>query len=236
MSETTRRTSGRSIPVIGIAGGIGSGKSSVARALASLGALVSESDVQIRAALETEDIKRTLEQWWGAEVFNDSGDIDRSAIAKIVFNDPQQRTRLEALLHPYALLARTALIEQGEREGVPAVVIDAPLLFEADLDAECDAIIYVDTPRETRVKRLQETRGWDEQELARREKAQLPLEQKRKKSDHVLINEGDEADLHSKVRSLLARIRQAFLQDRQAHPSGSRPASSRRLPPGPHES
>ena len=206
------RSSGRSIPVVGIAGGIGSGKSTVARELQALGALVSDSDVQIRAALETEDVKRTLTQWWGDRVLNDEGDVDRSAIAKIVFNDPAQRQRLEDLLHPYPLRARTAMIERGEEEGAACVVIDAPLLFEVGLDQECDAVIFVDTPRETRLARLRETRGWSEQELDRREKAQLPLEHKRQNSEYSVINTGDEQDLREQVRDVLARIQSAFNQ------------------------
>ncbi len=218
-SAPQARSSGRAIPVVGIAGAIGSGKSSVARALASLGALVSDSDAQIRLALETDAVKRTLVEWWGDGVLDERGSVDRSKIARIVFNDPEQRARLEALLHPYALRARDELIEQGEREGAPCVVIDAPLLFEAGLDSECDAVVFVDASREIRLGRLRKNRGWDESELDRREKAQLPLEHKRRNSDHVILNEGDEADLHERVRALLAQIRLAFSQARDARPS-----------------
>lgn len=211
MTRPPQRSSGASVPVIGIAGGIGSGKSSVARHLASLGALVSDSDAQIREALQTQPVRDELRRWWGQRVFDESGRIDRSAVARIVFADPRERERLEALLHPYALRARERVIEQGEREGAPCVVIDAPLLFEAGLDAGCDAIIFVDTPREIRLQRLRATRGWDEQELDRREKAQLPLEQKRARSEYTLVNEGDEAALREQVRHTLALIREAFL-------------------------
>ena len=212
MTGAPERSSGASIPVVGIAGGIGSGKSSVARELASLGALVSDSDAQIREALETHAIRAELRRWWGEGVLDEDGRVDRSAVARIVFNDPGERERLERLLHPYALRARERIIERGERDGAPCVVIDAPLLFEAGLDAGCDAVIFVDTPRETRVERLRESRGWDEGELDRREKAQLPLEQKRAKSDYVVVNEGDEADLRAQVQHTLARIREAFFR------------------------
>jgi len=215
-----QRSSGRSIPVIGIAGGIGSGKSSVARALGTLGALVSDSDLQIRAALETKDVQETLRSWWGDRAMTSDADVNRSAVAKIVFNDPAERERLETLLHPYALRARTTLIERAERERAPCVVIDAPLLFEAGLDGECDAVIFVDAAPETRLARLRETRGWDQIELIRREKAQLPLEQKRSNSDHVIINEGEEADLLDSVRAVLTQIRQDF-SDANARPGCS---------------
>lgn len=210
MNASRERSSGRAVPVIGVAGGIGSGKSSVARILGSLGALVSDSDAQIRDALKTEEVKRVLTGWWGEGVLDEHGEVDRSAVARIVFADPAQRERLEGLLHPYALRAREETIRRAEREGAPAVVVDAPLLFEAGLDRTCDAVIFVDTPRETRLARLRETRGWDEQELDRREKAQLPLEHKRENSDYVVINTGDERDLRTRVEAVFAQIKQAF--------------------------
>ncbi len=203
-------STGRRVPVIGLAGGIGSGKSTVARALASLGCLVTDSDAQTRAALARDDVKQRLKEWWGADVFGDDGQIDRSAVARIVFADDEQRRRLEALLHPFARTARDEIIERAERESAPAVVIDAPLLFEAGLDDECDRVIFVDTPRAARLERVQKTRGWDESELARREKAQLPLEEKRRRSDDILVNAGPEEDLLSRVEALLGEIRKAF--------------------------
>ncbi|MFI4898285.1 MAG: dephospho-CoA kinase [Phycisphaerales bacterium JB059] len=190
---------------------MGSGKSSVARHLAALGALVSDSDAQIREALTTDDVRDELRRWWGEGILDDRGRVDRSAVARIVFRDDDERARLEALLHPYALRAREQIIKQGERERAPCVVIDAPLLFEAGLDAGCDAIIFVETPREIRMKRLRVPRGWDEHELDRREKAQLPLEQKRARSEYTVVNDGDEAALQEQVRRTLALIREAFL-------------------------
>lgn len=82
------------------------------------------------------------------------------------------------------------MIARTDRRTTPAVIVDAPLLFEAGLDKECDAVVFVDTPRDSRLKRVQETRGWDEAELTRREKAQLPLEEKRKRADVVIANDG----------------------------------------------
>ncbi len=204
------RRSGRLVPVIGLAGGIGAGKSAVARALASLGCLVTESDAQTRAALADEAVRHTIVEWWGEGVLDAGGAIDRSALARIVFNDPRERARLETLLHPFAHRARDEIIERAEREHAPAVVIDAPLLFEAGLDAGCDRVVFVDAPRELRLERVRTTRGWDADELDRREKAQLPLEDKRRRSDDILVNAGHEEDLIPRVEALLSEIRQAF--------------------------
>ena len=111
------------------------------------------------------------------------GRVNRKAVAEIIFRDATQRQRLEALVHPLLRAGRAGLRERAK--GAKAVVIDAPLLFEAGVDAECDTVIYVDSPREQRLARVRATRGWDEPELERREASQLPLEQKRRRSAHL---------------------------------------------------
>lgn len=218
---TASRSGGRRVPVIGLAGGIGSGKSAVARAFAALGCLVTDSDAQTRAALERDEVRRELVSWWGEGVLDGSGAIDRSRVAHIVFADAGQRARLEALLHPFARRARDEVIARAERENAPAVVIDAPLLFEAGLDAECDRVIFVETPRGTRLARVREARGWDPAEVDRREKAQLPLEEKRRRSDDILVNAGREEDLIPRVEALLSEIRKAFQIGRRSRRSSS---------------
>src|SRR5262249_18926182 len=160
------------------------GKSTVARILADLGCVVVNSDEAGRAALRDPKIKQSLTEWWGAGILDQAGEIDRSKVAHIVFNDPAQRRRLEQLTHPW--------IEHRRREqfsaaspGTPALVIDAPLLFEAGLDRLCDAVIFVDAPRESRMTRVEAARGWKASELAKREDSQMPLDQKRLRADYV---------------------------------------------------
>ena len=191
--------------VIGLAGGIGAGKSEVARILARLGCVVIDSDAEARRVMERPDIRRTLVEWWGETVLNPEGGVDRSAVAKIVFADPRQRRRLEELIHP---LIKTARAEFIARAGdAPAVVVDAPLLFEAGVDAECDAVIFVDAPRELRLQRVRTARGWDEAELARREAAQMDPEQKRRRSHELIVNDGSPQALTERVADALTRIR-----------------------------
>src|SRR5690606_3719789 len=88
-------------PVIGLAGGIGSGKSTVARMLAELGCTVSDSDAAARAALEDHDVRKRIVDQWGDAILDSGGRIDRSKLAAIVFNDPAQRRLLEAITHPW---------------------------------------------------------------------------------------------------------------------------------------
>lgn len=191
-------------PVIGLSGGIGAGKSTVGRMLADLGCVVVDSDAAGRAALRDTGIRGEIVGWWGDVVLDDDGMIDRGRIAAIVFADPAQRRRLEALVHPW-IEARRLEAFAAAPPGAPALVIDAPLLFEAGLDGACDATIFVDASRSTRLARVAE-RGWDDTELRRREESQLPLDVKRDRADHVLDNDGDLVALRDRVRRLLNHI------------------------------
>lgn len=174
--------------VIGLAGGVGAGKSAVASAFASLGCLVADSDAQARAALQRPEVVRTLVEWWGKSVLDADGGVDRSRVASIVFERPEERRRLEGLIHPLVRETRGALIDRASTEGAPAVIVDAPLLFEAGLDSECDAVVFVSAPREVRLARVARSRGWDARELDRREAAQWPVEKKRAACGYEIDN------------------------------------------------
>lgn len=192
--------------LIGLAGGIGSGKSTVAQAFAELGCLVSDSDRASREALQRPDVRDRLVSWWGDRALGKDGQIDRAAVAAIVFSEESERKRLESLIHPIVRESREALLDRAARAGAPAVIVDAPLLFEAGLDRECDAVVFVHTPRNVRLERVRETRGWDEEEMNRREKVQLPLDDKRKRSDHEIVNDADPGRLVAAARRTLDQI------------------------------
>ena len=193
------------LPIIGLTGGIGSGKSTVATILGRLGCVVADADVNAKTALQEEDVREQLVQWWGEQVIDDAGNVDRSAVASIVFRDQAERERLESLLHPKA---RAMQNEQFDRAPIDtiALVIDAPLLLEAGLDALCDAIIFVDAPKDACLQRVQKNRGWDAKEMELREVAQLPLDTKRHSADYVVINEGDLHEVKRQVEQVLTDI------------------------------
>lgn len=192
--------------VIGIAGGIGAGKSAAARALGDLGCLVSDSDREAKAELDEPEVRAQLVEWWGGQILGPDDRVDRAAIASVIFEQPAERRRLEALIHPRLRHKRAALRAHAEQIGAPAIVIDAPLLFEAGLDAECDAVVFVDAPREQRLARVRSARGWDEAELDRREQAQRPLAEKRAGSTVVVLNDGDERALRAGVAEFFRRL------------------------------
>ncbi len=192
-------------PIIGIAGGIGAGKSSVARILAELGCVVSESDVLARAALREVPIRDQLVRWWSEKILDGDGEIDRSKVASIVFADAGQRRKLEQLVHPWVEERRREHFAHSPQD-VPAFVIDAPLLFEAGLDAECDAVIFVEASPAARLGRVAASRGWNEGELAKREESQMGLDEKRRRADYVVENNGDWSELKEQVRGILNQI------------------------------
>lgn len=194
-------------PVIGLCGGIGSGKSTVARMLGELGGLVIDSDALNREALERPEVVQKLREWWGEPVVSADGRVDRRSLGRIVFGDAAARKRLESLTHPLIAARRSAMIQQGLQDpAVTAIILDSPLLFESNLDRLCDSIIFIETSEDQRLRRLQRTRGWDEHELHRRERWQTPLAEKRSRSGFTIRNSGSLEQLRRQVAHTLARI------------------------------
>lgn len=196
-------------PILGLAGGIGSGKSTVARLMGTLGGYVIDADAIAREALQRPEVRRELVEWWGAEVLDAEGRVDRKRLADRVFHDPPQRQRLEGLIHPLVQRERVERVAAARADpSVRFIVLDVPLLFEVGLDKECDRIVFVNADRQTRLERVRRTRGWDERELERREKNQWPMDRKRAASHDIIVNNGDEAQCLEQVRSILKRILQ----------------------------
>ena len=194
-------------PIIGIVGGIGSGKSFVASLFGEFGCLVINSDEQVRQAYDREDVRAMICDWWGAAVFNADGTVNRAAIARNVFTDPAERRRLEQLLHPLVGQMRDELMAAaGNNPAIHAFVWDTPLLVEAGLSGRCDALVYVDTPAEMRLERVRRTRGWSEIEWAEREKSQSPLDKKREMAKYIVRNTAGADEVRLQIREVLSRI------------------------------
>lgn len=195
-------------PIIGLVGGIGAGKSTVASVLRELGCLVSDSDELARASFRDPAVIRRLQERWGSGILAAEGSIDRRAVAGIVFADAAERCFLESIVHPWIERRRAAQFAAAP-PGTPALVIDAPLLLEAGLGPQCDAVLFVDAPRPVRLARVMAARGWDDAELARREAAQWPLDRKRAASSQVIENDGDLAGLREQLGRVLEGLRRS---------------------------
>ena len=193
------------IPTIGLIGGIGAGKSVVAKFLEDLGCVVANADDNANNVWKQQDVLDQVLDWWGSEVLLSDGSVNRSKIASIVFQEEQERARLEELLHPKIRALQDEQFDAAPAE-TTAYVIDAPLLIEAGLEELCDALIFVDTSKKIRASRVQETRGWDTLELERREAVQIPLDMKRLSADYVVCNEGSRGEALSQIQAILKNI------------------------------
>ena len=194
-------------PVIGLAGGIASGKSLVADILAELGAGVIDADKLTHEVLHSEEVRRQIQKWWGPDTSDEAGLLDRRKLAEIVFNDPAKRKKLEGLTHPRVNELRDQRMNELKAdERIHAIVLDIPLLFEVGQNALCDQVIFVEVDENARIQRASEQRGWDAAELRRRENLQTPLDIKRERSDHVVENNSDINTLRERVASVYHQI------------------------------
>ena len=200
-------------PVIGLLGGVGSGKSFVARLMQARGAAVLDADRAGHEVLREPEVIAAARQRWGDAIFGPDGHIHRPALARIVFAPTPagaaELAYLESLTHPRIgrrLEQEINRLARGDRP--TAIVLDAPVLLKAGWNKFCERIVFVDAPLAIRVDRVRE-RGWTAEDLARREAAQESLELKRSLSDVVIDNggpvESTEAELDRVWPSLVAQ-------------------------------
>jgi dephospho-CoA kinase len=189
------------MPVIGLIGGIGAGKSRVAALWAELGATVLDADAIGHALLDQRPARDEALARFGPGILVPSAGsvepprIDRRALGALVFEHPGALRDLERILHPRMRRTFERAIARAIRKGqARAVVLDAAILLEAGWNDLCDRVVFVETPEDQRRQRLAEQRGWSPETLAARERAQWPLDQKLHAADAVLRNDsGPEA-------------------------------------------
>jgi dephospho-CoA kinase len=190
--------------VVGLIGGIGSGKSQVAAAFARHGARIIAGDQLAHAALRDPEVRARVAARWGQDVLDEYGEIDRRRLGAIVFADSAELKALEAITHPWIHRRIRDEMEAARADlRVPLIVLDAAIMLEAGWNDGCDRLIYIDAPRETRLERVARQRGWTEKEVAAREQAQLPLTEKVIRADHVIDNSASLEHLNRQVNDLL---------------------------------
>lgn len=187
--------------IIGITGGISSGKSTVSRMLASLGAEIIDADEMCHRLILVNKVKSKIIERFGETVQNIYGKIDRSRLAEIVFQDKTCLDDLCNILHPIVIEQIRSKIAEIEKRGRRrAIVIDAALLEESDLSLMCDFMIFVNTVSDHRVSRSKISRHWHDGELEKRERFQMSLEDKRKKADYVIDNNFTEENTFRQIK------------------------------------
>jgi dephospho-CoA kinase len=192
--------------LVGLTGGIGSGKSTVARMLEQRGAVVFDADVLARAVVEpgTPGHAAVIERF-GANVLAPGGELDREALASIVFADPAARRDLEAIVHPEV---RRLFAEGSEAyEGTERIVVlSAPLLVETGMHTAFETLLVVSATPQTQIERLMRDRGMSEDAIRARIAAQAPLEAKAELADFLIDNEGTLEELEGQVNHVWADL------------------------------
>ncbi len=191
--------------MVGLTGGIGSGKSEVARRLAELGAVVIDSDALAREVVApgTDGLAEVVAAF-GPEVLTPDGAMDRSAVARLAFGDDEKRRRLEAIIHPRVRERATRTIAAAPPDAV--VVNDIPLLVESGTASNFDLVIVVLASEEVRLARLAGHRGMSEEEARARFGAQATDEQRRAIADVEIVNEGTVEELRSTVDAVWDQV------------------------------
>jgi dephospho-CoA kinase len=202
-------SSARSL-VIGVLGGIASGKSAAARLLSADDGVVIDADRIAHEVLDSAAVRDELARAFGASVLGADGRPDRQALARRVFGSPSDKHTLESFTHPPIRARIRAAIDEARRRNVRRIVLDVPLLLENErqhgLVELCDVLVFVDAPLEVREARASAARAWPAGEVARREAAQLALSAKRARADYVIENRTSLADFEHAVERVSAAI------------------------------
>jgi dephospho-CoA kinase len=196
--------------IIGLTGGIGSGKSTVARLFEKLGASVLDADAIVHELQGPgQRLAAEIGKSFGSQLLRSDGSVNRAALGVLVFRDPAARKRLNQLVHPHVGGEIARRVQAGRSAGVPVLVLDIPLLLEnrdPSLSARSllgiDAVVVVWVPLETQIARLMQRDHFSEEEALQRIHAQMPLDEKRLFADHVIDNSGTPAETERQVRAL----------------------------------
>jgi len=202
--------------VIGLTGGIGSGKSTVSGFLAELGTIIIDVDKVWHEALKADsELRQKIVAAFGDGIVKPSGEIDRKKLGKIVFAHSEALARLNNIMHPWMYKTVKAQLGEYRRRGVRVVVLEAPLLIEVpllmragqpSLSDEVDEVWVTVAPESVVLKRLKEKSGLSEPESLARIRSQLPSEEKVKQADVVIDTDCSLAELRAKVRKLWEKL------------------------------
>ena len=194
-------------PIIGILGGIGSGKSTVAAEFAKLGCKVIDADEIAHELLEQFEVRQGIVGLFGEGILDSAGKIDRQKLAGVVFADALRLSSLNNIIHPLVLKRAEELIELYKlRAAIKAIVLDIPLLVEVGWDKRCDKLIFIECRRHIRVDRVKKLGVFDENQLKIRENFQISLDKKAKLADNIVDNNSDFSALVRQVANIFSHI------------------------------
>ena len=196
--------------LVGLTGGMGSGKTTVGKLFQSLGAYVLDADEICRSLVEPEKPAwREIIDLLGNGILRDDQTLDRRKIADIVFNDPKKKKALEAILHPRVMEEEQAIYKDIVKDDPGAlVIIDAALLIESENYRKVDKVIVIACDEETQLDRIMAKNTFSREDAQRRLQQQMPLEEKIKFADYVIHNDSGLSELEEKVEALFHQLKQ----------------------------
>jgi dephospho-CoA kinase len=193
-------------PVIGILGGIGSGKSTIAAEFAKIGCKVIDADRIAHELLEEPPVRKKIVGLFGQAVLDSSGKIDREKLAEAAFADHKMLASLNKIIHPLVLQRAQELIEQCKSQNqVKAIVLDMPLLVEVGWHKRCDKLIFVNCEKKLRLERAKKM-GFDKNQVKIRENFQISLDNKVSLADNIIENNSDFSAIAKQVTGIFSYI------------------------------
>jgi len=195
------------IKVIGITGGIASGKSTIAAMLESLGADLIDADKICHELINTKEIALEITKRWGSHLQDNHGRIKRDALAEIVFSEEKEISALNSIIHPKAIKQIKSEIAKFHSDvATEAIVLDAALLVESNLVDICDIVLFVESDEDRCKERVQSSRKWPLDEIEKREKFQGLLQQKRGISDVIINNNNSKKDTLNQIKDFWSQF------------------------------
>ncbi len=197
----------RKKPIIGILGGIGAGKSTVATEFAKLGCETIDADKIAHELLDEPAVKQSVVSLFGEDILSPAREIDRKKLADTAFADAEKLTALNEIIHPLVLAQVEQLIEQYNHQNkVKAITLDMPLLCQVGWEKRCDRLIFVDCDLKLRAERAKKTHFLDENQLEIRENFQISLDSKARLSDNRVDNNSDFSGMAKQVTKIFSDI------------------------------
>ena len=194
--------------IIGLTGGIASGKSFVAELLEKLGAAVVDADVVYHELLAQKELREKISQEFGTDFFLPDGSLDRKKLGKLVFSDKSALSRLNDITHPAVraeLFARLKTFSERQPPPKLAVVV-VPLLYEVGWDEHVEAVVVVSVDDKTQIERLMNRNGWSRDEALARIGSQMPLAEKVKRADYVVDNSGQRDKTEKLIKEVYEKL------------------------------
>lgn len=192
------------VTIIGLTGGIGAGKSTASAYLKRKGfAVIDADEIARRIAEPGKPLVKTLAETFGPHILREDGSLDRRALAAVVFQDREKKKRLDSIMHGEIIAIIDQQIAEYQKGSYPGILIDAPLLFETNLDQKCNRTWLITAKLETRIARVCRRDHMSQKEVEERIKSQMDEEEKKKRADVILDNSGSRQELEKKLDQIL---------------------------------